>query len=340
MLSIRLPAVTLGLLLVALTIRWSRREFGTRTAVITGLGLAVSWWPIIFSRIGLRPILEPVLLVLAAWFWPKRPWLSGLVLGLSLYSYTGARVVFAIPVLFAVWTLTQRRRGAEMKTAIKSALVVLGVALLVAAPMFLTLWADPSLQQRVDQLAGPLEALQNGDTGPILQSVMTTLGVFSFTGDPRWTYTVPGRPLFDWGTAILFYGGLVIALWRWKQPRYAYVLIWLGVTLLPSAVTPQSPSTVRLVGALPVVYLLPGLAVTAVLNYLAVKVIDKTKNCGTSNICTWFWLRIWTKYISHGQRWLCPMARGRNDPAQPLSNRAAGYRPRLAGQPNGKHGRS
>jgi hypothetical protein len=41
------------------------------------------------------------------------------------------------------------------------------------------------------------------------------------------------------------------------------LLVWLAVALLPSALSPDAPSTVRLVGALPVVYLLPGLAVSA-----------------------------------------------------------------------------
>ncbi|MCA9961730.1 MAG: hypothetical protein KC443_21975, partial [Anaerolineales bacterium] len=54
-LSVRLPAVCLGLLLVAATMRWAKREFGEETAVVAGFGLAVSWWPLIFSRIGLRP---------------------------------------------------------------------------------------------------------------------------------------------------------------------------------------------------------------------------------------------------------------------------------------------
>ncbi|MCP4421945.1 MAG: hypothetical protein GY805_35475 [Chloroflexi bacterium] len=268
-LSIRLPAVTLGLFLVALTMRWVRREFGVTTAVISGVGLAISWWPIIFSRIGIRPILEPVLLLLSFWFWPKRPLLSGLILGLSLYSYTGARVLFLIPLLLAVyWLFMQRERGVEEKNLAFYATIVLAMALLVSAPLFLTLRADPTLQQRVDQLAGPLEALQEGDVEPILQSMVATVGVFSFTGDPRWTYTLPQRPLFDWGTAVLFYAGLALAFWRWKQPAYATVLIWLGVTFIPSAVTPQSPSIVRLVGALPVVYLLPSLAVTAVITKL------------------------------------------------------------------------
>lgn len=268
-LAARLPAVTLGLLLVALTLRWARREFGSATAVVTGVGLAVSWWAIVFSRVGIRPILEPVLLLVFAWFWPKRPYLAGLFLGLSLYSYTGARVVFAIPALLAFYFfLTQRREAARWGKQVRDALIVLGVALVVSLPLFLTLWADPTLQQRVDQLAGPLEALQAGDLQPILQSVVSTLGVFSFTGDPRWTYTLPDRPLFDWGTAAFFYAGLFVALWRWRQPKFAFVLIWLGVTLIPSAVTPQSPSTVRMVGGLPVVYLLVGVGITAVYHYL------------------------------------------------------------------------
>lgn len=261
-LAARLPAVALGLFLVALTMRWAKREFGSVTAVVTGLGLAVSWWPIIFSRLGLRPVLEPVLLLLMAWFWPKRPFVAGLFLGLSLYSYTGARVVFLIPVLLILHELLVRRRRLDPSPRlVQSGLIMLGVALLVSLPLFLTLQADPTLQQRVDQLAGPLQALQAGDPLPILKTTVATLGVFGLTGDPRWTYTLPNRPLFDPITAVFFLSGLGIALWRWRQQRYGFVLIWLLVGLIPSAVTPQAPSTVRLVGAMPVIYLLPGLAV-------------------------------------------------------------------------------
>ena len=110
LLAIRLPSVYLGLLLVALTMRWARRDYGTVAAVVAGLGLAISWWPVIFSRIGIRPILAPLLLVTAVWFWPLRRatvtqrglWsaaLAGFWLGLSTYSYTAARVAPLIPAL-------------------------------------------------------------------------------------------------------------------------------------------------------------------------------------------------------------------------------------------------
>ncbi|HEX6383214.1 MAG TPA: hypothetical protein VF177_00955 [Anaerolineae bacterium] len=258
-LSVRLPAVYLGLLLIAATMRWARRDFGGVAAAVAGAGLAISWWPIVFSRVGLRPILEPVLLVAAAWFWWHRPWLAGIFLGLSLYSYTGARVIFLIPVLFGLLQLGlgRDRRGS---VHFRRAAVILAVTLLLYAPLYLTLRADPTLQQRVEQLAQPLAALQQGDVRPVLQMTVATLGVFSFTGDPRWTYTLPGRPIFDPFTSILFYGGLLLAITRLRQAPYTLILAWLGVTLLPSALTPQAPSTVRLVGAMPVVYLMPGLA--------------------------------------------------------------------------------
>ena len=269
-LSVRLPAVALGILLVAATMRWAKRSFDPVSAITTGLFLAVSWWPIIFSRIGIRPIMEPLLLVIFAWFWPRRPWLAGLFLGLSLYTYTGARVIFLWPVLLGLYWFLLRKRiavpqailfGRTLPQPLLAAGIVLLVALVLYLPLAVTLRADPSLQQRVQQLEGPLAALSDGNLAPILGTSLATLGVFSFSGDPRWTYMLPGRPLFDPLTAVFFYGGLALAIWRFKQPLYAFTLFWLFVGLLPSAITPQAPSTIRMIGAMPAVYILPALAV-------------------------------------------------------------------------------
>jgi hypothetical protein len=260
LLSVRLPAVFLGLLLVAGTMRWARRDYGLLAAAVAGTGLAVSWWPIIFSRIGIRPIAEPVWLVFAAVVWPRRPWLAGLFLGAAIYSYTAARTIFVLPLLVALYLLLARPQDSSPWNSLRAAILVFLVAVACYLPLALTLRADPTLQQRVDQLAGPLEAARAGDFRPVLQTTLATLGVFSIEGDPRWTYSIPGRPLFDPLTALLFYGGLAIAIARWRTARYALLLLWLAITLLPSALTPQAPSTVRLVGAMPVVYLLPGLA--------------------------------------------------------------------------------
>lgn len=280
-LAIRLPSVFLGLLLVALTMGWARRGFGSAVALIAGAGLAIAWWPVIFSRIGIRPIMEPVILLLGLWFWPlehsvvdrrgiRRAALAGVFLGISIYTYTAARIILLIPLLLLVVMTIQvwgTRKSGDRQERLRAQIAYAGVVLLagviVCLPLAVTLRANPDLQQRLEQLEGPLTALQAGDAVPVLKTTVATLGVFSFTGDPRWTYSLPNRPLFDPLTAVLFYVGLVIALWRWREPRYAILTIWLFIGLLPSALSPDAPSTVRLVGIMPVVYLLPGLGINA-----------------------------------------------------------------------------
>ncbi len=273
-LAIRLPSVFLGLLLVAATMRWARRDFGPVTAVTAGIGLAVSWWPIIFSRIGIRPIMEPLFWVAAAWFWPRpggrpaRALITGLLLGLSLYTYTAAQVMFAWPVLvIGIQLLTHHP---SWKKALMTGGLVLVAAGLTAVPLYLTWRADPSLLQRVDQLGGPLAAWRTGHTRPILEAIGMTAGVFTFTGDPRWTYTLPARPLFDLLTSLFFYAGLAVALSRIRHVPYGLLVTWLMVGLLPSMLTPQAPSTIRLIGALPPVFVITGLSIAAISKPLSV----------------------------------------------------------------------
>lgn len=286
-LAIRLPSVYLGLLLVALVMRWAKRDYGTTVALVAGAGLSISWWPIIFSRIGIRPILEPVLLVLAVWNWPLRAvaitrrglWaaaVAGFWFGLSTYTYTAARIILLLPMLILLimmaqyaWERREGRRGIVggdmLSTQAGYAAVVLLVGAVVSLPIFLTLRANPELQQRLEQLEGPLESLRGGDLEPVLQMTAATFGFLSFTGDPRWTYSIPDRPLFDPLTAVFAYVGLLVALWRRRRPTYLVLSLWLIVALLPSALSPDAPSTVRLIGALPVVYLLPGIALATVI---------------------------------------------------------------------------
>jgi len=256
-LAIRLPSAFLGVIAIALTMRWARRDFGALAAIIAGIGLAVSWWPIIFSRLGIRPMLEVVLLVAAVWAWPVRPWLGGILLGFSIYSYTAARYIFLLPLGLLIYLLLFHRVGQSLSATQP----IISVAFFI--PLALTLQAEPDLQQRVEQLSGPLEALGQGDLQPVLSTAVETLGVFSFNGDPRWTYSLPGRVLFDPLTAVLFYLGMAIALWRWRRPVYALLLIWFVLALLPSALTPDAPSTIRLIGLLPLVYLMPGVSISA-----------------------------------------------------------------------------
>ncbi|MCP5098855.1 MAG: hypothetical protein GY943_25165, partial [Chloroflexi bacterium] len=279
MLSIRLPSVFLGMLLVAATMRWAKRDFGLVTAVITGLGLAVGWQAVIFSRIGIRPIMEPLLLVGAAWFWQKRPVVAGIFLGLSVYTYTGARVIFALPILYGFLQAINGKlanpkgQSFNLWQHVKPSLIIFVITVLIYLPLHFTLQADPSLQARISELQGTLDALFAGDLQPITTMTLRTLGVISFTGPPRWTYSIRCVSLFNWVTAVFFYAGFIMTLWRIRRAHYSFILAWLMVGILPSAITTHAPSIIRMIGAAPIFYLMPGIAIAVI----SKRIDDKSK---------------------------------------------------------------
>jgi hypothetical protein len=114
----------------------------------------------------------------------------------------------------------------------------------------------------VEEVNAPLTALRQGDPDPVLDNIPRILGMFSVQGDATERNNLPARPVFPepvW--ALAFYIGLGVALWRWRTPQYALVLLWLIVMLTPSLVTIEAPNFVRTLGALPPVMILPGIGV-------------------------------------------------------------------------------
>ena len=87
--------------------------------------------------------------------------------------------------------------------------------------------------------------------------------MFGIIGDPTWRYNVAFRPVFDPAWAVLFYGGVVLALWRIKRAPYAFALIWLGVMVLPSVLSADNPSQHRSVGAIGAAYIFPAILLAA-----------------------------------------------------------------------------
>ena len=72
-LALRFPAALAGILLVAVSYALARRMFGKDAALFSAGLLAVLFWPVFYSRLGLRAISLPVLSGLSAYFW-LRAW--------------------------------------------------------------------------------------------------------------------------------------------------------------------------------------------------------------------------------------------------------------------------
>jgi 4-amino-4-deoxy-L-arabinose transferase-like glycosyltransferase len=246
-LGVRITSVLFGTLGVLSTYLVFRHLFGRGAATLAALLLATSFWSLMYSRIGLRHISLPPWIGLGAYcFWrgleaPREArrqvagWfaLAGVVLGASLYTYFASRVVPLIFVATALYLLAfhcdmVRGRAWGVATA-------LALPLLLVTPMAAYLIRHPELEQRLGQVSGGLlGAAQAGDPVRAFWTVLRTFGMFSLHGDPEWLYNIAGRPVLDASASFAFAVGLGTTLWHWRDPRRAFLLLWLLLGIAPS----------------------------------------------------------------------------------------------------------
>lgn len=105
--SIRLPAAIFGTLTIPVTYLLARKFFDRRSAFFAALFLVISPWHIHFSRTAFRAILFPFFFPLGIVFLlnaikgnPRWYLLCGVTFGLSLWTYSAARVFVPLFVFF------------------------------------------------------------------------------------------------------------------------------------------------------------------------------------------------------------------------------------------------
>jgi hypothetical protein len=274
--TLRLTTALCGMGVILGCYLFARRAFGRWVALAAIAGLAISFWPVFSHRQGVRPVTLPLLFVLATFFlWRGlsgeggqfRDWvLAGLVAGGAFYTYLASRVMLpglgAFVVYLAIFHRTTWRRVRP------GVLIMLMVALVAAAPLLLHLATHPEQEVRLDQLTEPLAQARQGNLRPLAENLVGALGVFSFVGDTHWRYNLPGRPIFDPVTSIFLCLGLGWALRRWRQPAYAFLLLWLFAGHFPSLLTGAMNSSQRTMGAQPAVYLTLALGVVETARWL------------------------------------------------------------------------
>lgn len=267
LLMIKFAAFVCGLLTVALTYRVFGRLYNWRIGFISAGLLAVSFWGIFTSRVGLRAVTLPLvaLLVIAGlhYLYRTRPatqsrWIvsafTGFTLGLSIYTYTSS---FALFVAFTVYVifLALFKRDIFRKTWRELILVGL-LAGLIALPMIYIRLDDPQGQNRVSTITRPLNDALNGQPQELIDNAFNLAGMFYFTGDPEWRYNVADRPVFDTIVGLLVYVGLAVMLWKIrKQPLNIFILTMAFVGLVPSLFTVSAPSFLRSILMMPVAML-------------------------------------------------------------------------------------
>lgn len=278
-LAIRVTAVLWGLGLLIIAYLLVRRWHTPLAAWLTVAWLTFTYWPLSTTRFGFRHMSLAFMMTLTAWVlwqgWPENGSAddadrggfsrinlplyfaaTGFCLGLTLYTYQPSRFMPFVFAAFAVYLfLFQRKLG---WTNGRLWLTTLLSFTLTTIPLVLALRQAGSLEtaQRGFTIE-PLTQLLAGNVQPILSNTWATFKAFTIAGDPLKSYNLPGRPIFvpAW-TGLFFYVGLLLALKRWRNPIYAFVLLWLAFALLPTIITISAPNFNRMAAAqLPVMFL-------------------------------------------------------------------------------------
>lgn len=285
-LGIRFPALAGGLLTVALTYRWAAAAAGKRAALIAAALVAVSFWPVWMSRVGLRAVSLPPMVALSGWLYTRALNLSlrgdaspvrsalhfaaaGLALGLTIYTYPASIVV---PLVFLICTLYLALfRRDVLRRDVRGHAIFWAVAVLAVVPLAIALAGQEGGYLRVQQTAVPLQALRAGDWGPLLDGTLKTLGMWVVAGDPLWRYNIAHRPVFDPITGALFLVGLGVSVWlgvrrghhdqRAGNSAVALAPLFVLIGVLPSAVTDSPPAFLRASAALPAAYIVLGIGI-------------------------------------------------------------------------------
>jgi 4-amino-4-deoxy-L-arabinose transferase-like glycosyltransferase len=277
--AIRFTSVFVAMLMLAASYRLLRRMFSPTVALVALAGLSIALWPVFWGRVGLRAMTLPLMLALGFdWLWrglttssqnPKskiqNPFvIAGVFFGLSAYTYLSSRALSILLAIFTLYLALFARK--KMMGKWRGLFVCFIAAGLIALPLVVTLLTQPDLQFRVSEVSGPLDKALQGDSSEIAANIGRAFGMFTGQGDTTVRDNWPNRPVFpemmgQW----LFLGGVIVAFTRVRQPRYVLALLWIGVMLIPTIVTTGAPNFTRTLGALPMVFAMPGIAVEALL---------------------------------------------------------------------------
>ncbi len=268
--SIRLVSVFMGVGTILAGYLVGRELFGRVGGLSAAFLFAFSRWDINLSRIGMYNISTPLFALLTAAFLLRgirrrslaEFGLAGLCLGLGLSFYSAFQLFAAAVGLFGLLLLALEPR--LLRRYWLGLLTALFVAFVVLAPVMQFAYDHPEIYFGRTQQTSLFADKEPTQWLPALaENTWRHLLMFNWQGDPNGRHNLPNAPMLDPVSAALLVLGGALALWRWREPRWLLLPLWLGTALLGGILSLdfEAPQSLRAVGTLPAAYLLAAAAI-------------------------------------------------------------------------------
>ncbi|MEL6404890.1 MAG: glycosyltransferase family 39 protein [Chloroflexota bacterium] len=254
--ALRVTSALVGILTIAACYRLGRESLGQQAGIWTACAMAVLYWHVQLSHIGLRVITLPLMgaLAFAVLFRAHRLgrgwWLAGTLVGITFYTYTASIMYVGYAGLWMLWWAwhnPKQRRG------IAFALLMIGV---VVAPLLV------SRLLLTDATPSVLRAAAS-DAQAIGQNLVNWAWAWTGRGDVSSTHNLPNRPVLDIPLVVLAIAGFVGA---WQLIKQKWMLIWwaglVAVALVPTVLSVETPHFLRGAGLLLPCVMLLGVGAT------------------------------------------------------------------------------
>lgn len=237
--QIKLISILPGVAGVPALYLFARQLAGKRTALCAGVLFAAGHWNARLSRWGWDEVAMTTLQIVSACFLvrgfrrgERRSFvISGIAMGLCLYTYVAARLALAA-ALACLGAHALAGRGPRRERLAALAIFTLAT-LLTIAPLSVFYLEHPHLfDVRTSEASIFRQVQSTGSWEPLLNNARKHLGMFHLEGDVFAKHNLPYAPMLDTVTGILFAAGAAIALWRWRDAGYLLCHCWLWFGLL------------------------------------------------------------------------------------------------------------
>lgn len=256
----------------------ARRQVGVLAAGCGAFLLATSLWYLHFSRTAWINMTAPLFALGAVYFLTRaladgrwRDYLAcGVCVALGVYGYPAGRSIpIAVLAALPLALLLQPQR--TLRTVAGFAVAFLLAAALIAPHVWVV--ANSEQESRLASVSVLAAEEYLGERNRVLmvvQQVGRNLAGFILLdpgqmGRGLWAhYLPPGRTVLDHGTGVLFWIGLIVAAWRWRD-TWLWWLFLLVPVLTVQVFSMQTPDAGRGLIVAPFMYLFVALALDAIL---------------------------------------------------------------------------